>query len=149
MLVVGWEKNIKYKKSTWLQLKASLMPTVYAASVKFCIFDLQTHNNRLCMVNQTRAIVKTNMLSAFMWFVDFFFVVVVVIFFVHILWRDEKKNANTTIQKSNYLQSLNYMSFLEPFLAFTLMVFCTFFTWQDFYEINDARLWVRTASILF
>lgn len=49
------------------------MPTVYAASVTFCIFDLQTHNNRLCMVNQTRAIVKTNILSAFMWFVDFFF----------------------------------------------------------------------------
>lgn len=48
------------------------MPIVYAASVTFYIFDLQTHNNRLCMVNQTRAIVKTNILSAFMWFVDFF-----------------------------------------------------------------------------
>lgn len=144
MLVVGWEKNIKYKKSTWLQLKASLMPTVYAASVTFCIFDLQTHNNRLCMVNQTRAIVKTNMLSAFMWFVDFFVrLLSSSVLFVHILWRDKKKC------ETNYLQSLNYMSFLEPFLAFTLMVFCTFFTWQDFYEINDARLWVRTASILF
>lgn len=142
------KKTSNIKKSTWLQLKASLMPIVYAASLTFCIFDLQTHNNRLCMVNQTRAIVKTNILSAFMWFVDFFFVVVVVIF-LYTFYGVMKKNANTTIQKSNYLQSLNYMSFLEPFLAFTLMVFCTFFTWQDFYDINDARLWVRTAAILF